>query len=263
MASFSKLFLASSVLASVALAAPMNQARAVVYDIVTETVWTTLDVTSTVWDNGAPAMSSTSATTVSATQMATTQVASTPTATMVSSTMAPSVATVAAPISTPSTTTAMTSTWTSTSLTSAAASTSAASAAITSRTVPQAPSAVANAPMSASSDGTCQGTGAACVGDVTHWDGGLGACGTNVDTTTDLAIALPFAFMGTESNDNPYCGQSVTLYSPSTGTTVQATVRDKCMGCVDRAIDCTDALFDAITDNMGNGRMSGIEWWFT
>jgi hypothetical protein len=33
------------------------------------------------------------------------------------------------------------------------------------------------------------------------------------------------------------------------------------MGCLDRAIDCTDILFNQITDNMGNGRMSGIEWW--
>jgi hypothetical protein len=107
----------------------------------------------------------------------------------------------------------------------------------------------------------CEGQGDACVGDVTHWDGGVGACGTNVDTTTDLAIALPFAFMGTLSNTNPYCGRSVTLYNPTSGTTVQATVRDKCMGCVDRAIDCTDILFDQITDGLGNGRMSGIVWW--
>jgi hypothetical protein len=42
---------------------------------------------------------------------------------------------------------------------------------------------------------------------------------------------------------------------------VQATVKDKCMGCVDRAIDCTDILFNQITDGLGNGRMSGIEWW--
>jgi hypothetical protein len=90
---------------------------------------------------------------------------------------------------------------------------------------------------------------------VTHWDGGLGACGTNVDTSVNLAIALPFAFVGTLSNSNPYCGRGVTLYNPTSGTTVQATVKDKCMGCINRAIDCTDILFNQITDGQGNGRI--------
>jgi len=115
--------------------------------------------------------------------------------------------------------------------------------------------------ISASNSASCEGQGAACEGDVTHWDGGLGACGWTVNTGSDMAIALPYAFMGTQSNGNPYCGRSVTLYNPTSGTTVQATVGDKCMGCVDRAIDCTDALFNAITDGTGDGRVSGIEWW--
>lgn len=75
-----------------------------------------------------------------------------------------------------------------------------------------------------------------------------------------MQIALPYQFMGTQSNGNPYCGRSVTLVNPTSGTTVQATVGDKCMGCVDRAIDCTDALFNAITDGTGDGRVSGIQW---
>jgi len=78
-----------------------------------------------------------------------------------------------------------------------------------------------------------------------------------------MEIALPYEFMGTQSNGNPYCGRSVTLVNPTSGTTVQATVGDKCMGCVDRAIDCTDALFNAITDGQGDGRVSGIEWYFS
>ena len=109
--------------------------------------------------------------------------------------------------------------------------------------------------------GSCEGNGNTCVGDVTHWDGGLGACGTTVDTNVDLAIALPYQFMGPLSNTNPYCGRSVTLYNPTSGTTVQATVRDKCMGCQDRAIDCTNILFNQITDNKGDGRMPCIQWW--
>merc|ERR1711981_779812 len=77
--------------------------------------------------------------------------------------------------------------------------------------------------ISASNSASCEGQGAACEGDVTHWDGGLGACGWTVNTGSDMAIALPYAFMGTQSNGNPYCGRSVTLYNPTSGTTVQAT----------------------------------------
>jgi hypothetical protein len=58
-----------------------------------------------------------------------------------------------------------------------------------------------------------------------------------------------------------HCGRGVTLYNPTSGTMVQATVEDKCMGCVDRAIDCTDILFNQVTDGLGSGRTLGIEWW--
>jgi hypothetical protein len=115
--------------------------------------------------------------------------------------------------------------------------------------------AAATSTWSSAATANCEGQWNACVGDVTHWDGGLGACGTNVDTSVDLAIALPFAFVGTLSNSNPYCGRSVTLHNPTSGTTVQAAVKDKCMGCINRAIDCTDILFNQITDGQGNGRI--------
>ncbi|RVX70269.1 hypothetical protein B0A52_05602 [Exophiala mesophila] len=114
-----------------------------------------------------------------------------------------------------------------------------------------------------SSSASCEGTGNLCAGDVTHWDGGLGACGWNVNTDSEYAIALPHGFMGTQSNGNPYCGRTVTLVNPVSGTTVTATVGDKCMGCEGRAIDCTNALFNAITDGKGDGRMAGIQWYFS
>jgi hypothetical protein len=113
----------------------------------------------------------------------------------------------------------------------------------------------------ASDSATCEGQGNVCVGDVTHWDGGVGACGNQVNTNTTFAVALPYEFMGLLSNNNPYCGRSVTLYNPVSNTTSHAVVQDKCNGCLDRALDCTDVLFNQITDNKGNGRMSGIEWY--
>jgi hypothetical protein len=243
MAIFSKYLIASSVLSAIALAAPLIP-RAIVTDIVTETVWTTLDVTTTIYDNATPATTAPAVTTPPAAQMAATETSTSTPTTLVPTTPP------AAPL--PSSTLAAEFFRT---------PTAAGTAPQTSSSAAQASHAATSPGITASASGTCEGEGNACVGDVTHWDGGLGACGTNVDTNSDLAIALPYQFMGTASNNNPYCGRSVTLYNPTSGTTVQAVVKDKCMGCVSRAIDCTDILFNQITDGMGDGRMSGIEWW--
>ena len=279
----SKILLAGSVLTSLALAAPVVNPRAIVWDIVTETVWTTLDHPNSRYSgkhtkshfSHAPPLPTASLVPMNS------EAPSAPTA----QPLAPSFAssppssstgdagqfyTAPVPSVAPSTPAAVEESTTPLVMATAPAVTPApAAAAVPTSAPPPAMSSAAAAadvsssstPVTASTTGTCEGESNACVGDVTHWDGGLGACGTDVDTTNDLAIALPFEFMGTLSNTNPYCGRSVTLLNPTSGTTVQATVRDKCMGCVDRAIDCTDKLFDAITDGLGNGRMSGIEWW--
>ena len=129
-----------------------------------------------------------------------------------------------------------------------------------------APAAPAPAPSStqvlqkSGSGGPCEGPGSGCSGDITHWDGGLGACGWIVNTASDMEIALPVGLMGSQSNGNPYCGRSLTIQGPS-GNLVQATVGDKCMGCSGDSIDLTDALFTAVAPS-GNGRVSNIQWWF-
>ena len=283
MAILSKYLIASSVFSIAALAAPLVQ-RDLVTDVVIETVWTTVDATTTIYDNAPPQVPATSTPaiiTTSAMQMITVPTTSStppppppPSTTLVPMTTSPAAAAAAA--STPASSSAPAAQFFTTSATAASglaeAVTSATMSSTSSLAAPAAPSSSA-APVGSSSSsssgsvpagsttGTCEGSGMPCVGDVTYWDGGLGACGTVVDTDTDLAIALPFEFMGTLSNTNPYCGRSVTLYNPTSGTTVQAVVADKCMGCVDRAIDCTNILFNQITDNLGNGRESGIEWW--
>jgi len=255
MAIFSKYLIASSVLSAIALAAPLVQ-RDVVTDIVTETVWTTLDVTTTIYDNAMTATTAPAVTNPPAVQMTTVETStSTPTTLVPMTTPAP-------PVSSSTPAAEFFNTPTTAPVANAASAAAAPSTSTwTSTSAPAASSAVIAQSITASTSGTCEGEANACVGDVTHWDGGLGACGNNVDTDNELAIALPFEFMGTASNNNPYCGRSVTLYNPTSGTTVQATVQDKCMGCFNRSIDCTDILFNQITDNLGNGRMSGIEWW--
>ena len=112
---------------------------------------------------------------------------------------------------------------------------------------------------SASGSATCEGKGLACQGDITYYDGGLGACGTNVDLTGN-GIALLFAFMGTQSNGNPYCYRTLTIYNPATGILAQAEVMDKCEGCDGRSINLTPALFSTLTDNdLGLGRVHGVD----
>ena len=75
-----------------------------------------------------------------------------------------------------------------------------------------------------------------------------------------MQVALPVGLMGDLSNDNPYCGRSLTIQGPG-GTSVQATVGDKCMGCSGYSIDLTDVCFNAVAPD-GDGRVSGVSWWF-
>lgn len=111
--------------------------------------------------------------------------------------------------------------------------------------------------------GDCEGASSNCVGAVTHWDGGLGSCGDNVDTNVDYAVSLPHAFMeaveGANPNLNPYCGRTVTIVNPSSGKTASATVKDKCGGCEGYHIDLTDVLFADIAGC--DGTCDGFQWY--
>lgn len=264
MAIFSKILIASGLVAFVA-ARPLVVAKRDMATV-TETTWSTVDVVETLWVNsdgtpvstGSPgvfAQQPAASTTMQAAPTTPAAIVSTPTIAAQVQSYTPQAAatttpmmttTPAVPAYTPSTTAAV-----------AAAAASPASGSSSSGGSSGSTGGIA----SGSSTATCEGEGNACQGDITHWDGGLGACGWNVDTNSDMQIALPFAFMGTQSNGNPYCGKSLTIQNPNTGATVQATVGDKCMGCTGRSIDLTDALFNAV-DPSCNGRCSGFNWWF-
>ena len=64
--------------------------------------------------------------------------------------------------------------------------------------------------------------------------------------------------MGTESNDNPYCGQTVTISYG--GKTTTATVVDKCMGCTGMSIDLSVLAFTSLLEE-SVGRAEA-DWWF-
>lgn len=248
-----KNILAALALASITTAIPVALDKRA--NTVTETTWTTVDVTTTVYVDEASPMpkvddappAAPAVTTAAAAAPESSPAAASPEAPAPSSAgNAPAAfAEQAAPPAEPTT-----------AVVSSAAPVASSAAAPASSAAPQ-----AKAAGSSSGSGPCEGPGSGCSGDGTHWDGGLGACGWNVDTASDLSIALPVGLMGAQSNGNPYCGRSVSIKG-SNGQTVSATVGDKCMGCEGDSIDMTDALFAAAFPS-GDGRVSGVEWWFT
>jgi len=95
---------------------------------------------------------------------------------------------------------------------------------------------------------------------MTYYDVGLGACGwTNTDS--ESVVALPFEFMGTESNGNPYCGRMITITADASGKSTTAKVVDKCMGCDGYSIDLSPTAFSALADE-SVGR-TGCKWYFS
>lgn len=102
--------------------------------------------------------------------------------------------------------------------------------------------------------------GSPCKGDITFYTAGLGACGLTTDGSVDKVVALPVGLMGSQSNSNPYCGQTITIQCTTTGKTTTATVVDKCEGCTGMSIDLSNAAFDELEDE-SVGR-TGAEWWF-
>jgi hypothetical protein len=102
-----------------------------------------------------------------------------------------------------------------------------------------------------------------CQGDITFYDtAGNTSCGWAVDGTKVPIVALPFAFMGTVSNGNPYCGHFVSITSARTGRSVTAQIVDKCMGCYGYSIDLSIYAFNAIDPDYATiGRSTG-SWHF-
>jgi hypothetical protein len=260
MASLKSVLVAAFALASTASAIPLAvDRRDAAPNVVTETVWVTLDTTTTVW--------------VPASQSTASQAPPPPPAAATTTTTPP--APVVQPVLTSSSQPPPPAAPTDAPAAFAAQAQPAQPSQSTTPVAPVAPvastpqytapqAAPSPAPVSQSSGqvsgGPCQGQGNACSGDVTHYDGGLGACGWNVNTASDMQIALPYGLMGTLSNSNPYCGKSLSIKATD-GSIVQATVGDKCMGCEGQSIDLTDALFEAVAPN-GDGRVHGVQWWF-
>jgi hypothetical protein len=98
-------------------------------------------------------------------------------------------------------------------------------------------------------------------GKMTYFQVGLGACGYD-DTgrgNSDYIVALSASIMGSQSNDNPFCGKPIEI--SANGIKVQGIVRDKCPSCGPEHIDVSEALFDTMCGQEGRAAGScAIEW---
>lgn len=107
-----------------------------------------------------------------------------------------------------------------------------------------------------SSGGPCS-SGSPCTGQVTFYDvatsrSAPSSCGNVNDGSTDKVLALPVGIM--QDDD---CGKTVTIkYKGKTST---AQVVDKCMGCDNTSIDLSRAAFLDLASE-SEGRLYGVEW---
>ncbi|OAQ61761.1 riboflavin aldehyde-forming enzyme [Pochonia chlamydosporia 170] len=117
-------------------------------------------------------------------------------------------------------------------------------------------------PKGGNGGGSGSGSGSGSFsGDITYYTVGMGACGeddSGKDNSENI-VALSHLKMGTQSNGNPMCGKSITIYA--NGKTATATVKDKCMGCETDAIDVSEKVFKDLFGGLGGGREK-ITWSF-
>lgn len=98
------------------------------------------------------------------------------------------------------------------------------------------------------------------TGDLTWYDTGTGSCGI-VSGPDDKIVALSHFIMDPlnpgNPNNNPMCGKTVTInYGGQTHT---ATVVDTCEGCAEGDLDLSHGFFNLVT-NYGDGRVHGATW---
>lgn len=250
------LALAGALFAVTGAALPVEKREnVIVWETVTDVVWTTIDITKTVYDDGTPkttvvpVVSSQPTTSASTESIATPTVAPTPTAIpppsqepnppAATTTVAPPPPPPAPPVSPPR------------------PEPTTASPPSPPPNRPSPPSQPSPSPSPPSHQGACSKS-SPCTGDVTFYDTATtstnpSSCGTTNDGHSENVLALPVGIM--KDGD---CGKSVTVKYG--GSTVTGTVVDKCMGCDSSSIDLSRHFFSSLAD-FSEGRISDVEWW--
>lgn len=115
------------------------------------------------------------------------------------------------------------------------------------------PSAVAQAVDNSENSASAGGSGT-FAGQITYYAIGMGSCGIDDSgkDQTESVVAISHLKMGEQSNGNPMCGKTITIYSNGKSTT--ATVKDKCMGCAENDIDVSEKVFKELWGDLSTGR---------
>ncbi|KAJ5968535.1 hypothetical protein N7501_004783 [Penicillium viridicatum] len=273
------LALAGAFFALTGYSAPVAK-RAVVWETVTDIVWTTVDVTTTVYPQAAhtttvvPVVANAVPTTtaVPVVQAPTKEVEeAAPTTTSSTTTAAPVPApTVEAPAkqveqAAPTTSSTTTAAPAPAPTVEAETSTTPAPVAEAETSSTAAPTATRSAntettnteTTSSGRTGACS-EGSPCDGEITFYDTATtstnpSSCGTTNDGSIENVLALPHGIM-TDSD----CGKTVTI--TYNGQTATGTVVDKCMGCDNGSVDLSRHLFGQLA-SMDKGRVSGAKWY--
>ncbi|ATE54350.1 cysteine/serine endopeptidase inhibitor [Actinosynnema pretiosum] len=98
-------------------------------------------------------------------------------------------------------------------------------------------------------------------GNTTYYtDSGYGACGTWLNASTELLVAVSASYWTTANpNNDPLC-RGISVEVTRNGKTVKAPVRDKCPSCAPGHIDLSLPAFRQLADpNLGN---VGVTWKF-
>ncbi|ANZ39500.1 hypothetical protein BBK82_29080 [Lentzea guizhouensis] len=103
------------------------------------------------------------------------------------------------------------------------------------------------------------GTAAAVTGKATYYnDRGYGACGTQIDASTQLLVAVPKGLWTTPNpNNDPLCTKQVRV--TYNGRTITVPVKDKCFGCDNTHIDLSEPAFRQLGDPNA-GVLQPVTW---
>jgi expansin (peptidoglycan-binding protein) len=99
-------------------------------------------------------------------------------------------------------------------------------------------------------------------GNMTYYtDAGYGACGTQIDASTQLLVAVSYTWWTTANpNVDPLCS-GISVQVSYDGNTITVPVVDKCPTCDATHIDLSEPAFAELAPT-GLGNVSGITWEF-
>lgn len=116
-------------------------------------------------------------------------------------------------------------------------------------------------PSSSSSSSSDSGQGKEYMGEATHYQPGLGSCGTKNDAS-EMVVAVSHSKYdakanGQNPNDNPYCGKKLKVSYQ--GKSIEVKVVDRCPGCGENDLDLSPTAFKKLAP-LGKGRLNELKW---